>query len=119
MTWLRFATANTREMIREDAIEIVKQFIRNLQKDGIIIKFAYLYGSFASNEASTNSDIDFLLVSDMFDTDDDYILSKPWLPKYINDFRIEPISIGTKRFHTDDVSPIIQTARHEGIRIEA
>lgn len=105
-------------MVQTDVIEIVKQFIRNLENDGIIIKFAYLYGSFARNEATIDSDIDVLLVSDMFDTDDDYILSKPWLPKYRNDFRIEPISIGTKRFQNDDVSPIIQIAQQEGLRIE-
>jgi len=105
-------------MVQKEIIEIVKQFMRNLQKDGIILKFAYLYGSFARNEASPDSDIDVLLVSDMFDTDDDYILSKPWLPKYRNDYRIEPISIGTKRFQTDDVSPIIQIAQQEGIKIE-
>lgn len=105
-------------MAQKEIIEIVKQFIRNLQKDGIKIKFAYLYGSFARNEATPYSDIDVLLVSDMFDTDDDYILSKPWLPKYRNDFRIEPISIGTERFKNDDVSPILQIARQEGIRIQ-
>lgn len=105
-------------MAQNEVIDIVKQFIRNLQKDGIIIKFAYLFGSFARNEASPNSDIDVLLVSDMFDTDDDYVLSKPWLPKYRNDFRIEPISIGSKRFETDDVSPIIQIAKQEGVRIQ-
>jgi hypothetical protein len=54
----------------------------------------------------------------MFDTDDDYILSKAWLPKYRNDFRIEPVSVGTKRFETDDISPIIQIAREEGVRIQ-
>ena len=105
-------------MAQNEVIDIVKQFIRNLQKDGITIKFAYLFGSFARNEESPDSDIDVLLVSDMFDTDDDYILSKAWLPKYRNDFRIEPVSVGTKRFETDDVSPIIQIARKEGVRIQ-
>jgi predicted nucleotidyltransferase len=104
-------------MVQGDVINIVKQYILNLQKDGILIKFAFLYGSFARNEASENSDIDVLLVADIFDTNDDYILSKPWLPKYRNDFRIEPISVGTKRFENDDVSPIIQIAKKEGIKI--
>lgn len=107
------------KMDQSEVIDIVKQFIRNLQEDGIIIKFALLFGSFARNEASPNSVIDVLLVSDMFDTDDDYVLSKPWLPKYRNDFRIEPVSVGTKRFETDDVSSIILIAREEGIKITA
>jgi hypothetical protein len=59
-----------------------------------------------------------LLVGDVFDTNDDVILSKPWLPKFRNDYRIEPIAIGTKRFESDDISPVIELAKHEGIRIQ-
>jgi predicted nucleotidyltransferase len=106
-------------MVQKDAINIVKQFISNLRNDGIEIKFAYLFGSFARNEGTAHSDIDVLLIADIFDTDDDYLLSKPWLPKYRNDFRIEPIAIGTKRFLNDDVTPIIQIAKQEGIKISA
>jgi predicted nucleotidyltransferase len=36
---------------------------------------AFLYGSFATNNASEDSDIDVLLVSDIFDTEDDATLS--------------------------------------------
>jgi predicted nucleotidyltransferase len=105
-------------MVQRDAINIVKQYIKNLNAGGIIIQFAYLYGSYARNEATIESDIDVLLVSDVFDTTDDLILSKPWSPKFRNDFRIEPIAIGTKRFETDDISPIIEIAKQEGIRIQ-
>jgi predicted nucleotidyltransferase len=105
-------------MVQREAINIVRQYIKNLNAGGIIIQFAYLFGSYARNEATLESDIDVLLVSDDFDTTDDIILSKPWLPKFRNDFRIEPIAIGTKRFETDDVSPIIELAKQEGIRIQ-
>jgi predicted nucleotidyltransferase len=105
-------------MVQREVIDIIKQYIKNLNAGGIIIQFAYLYGSYARNEATPESDIDVLLVSDVFDTNDDIILSKPWLPKFRNDFRIEPIAIGTKRFETDDVSPLIELAKHEGIRIQ-
>lgn len=105
-------------MVQRDAINIVKQYIKNLNAGGIIIQFAYLYGSYARNEATIESDIDVLLVSDVFDTTDDLILSKPWSPKFRNDFRLEPIAIGTKRFETDDISPIIEIAKQEGIRIQ-
>lgn len=105
-------------MVQREVINIIRQYIKNLNAGGMIIQFAYLYGSYARNEATLESDIDVLLVSDVFDTNDDVILSKPWLPKYRNDFRIEPIAIGTKRFETDDVSPIIEIAKQEGIRIQ-
>lgn len=105
-------------MAQKEVINIIKQYIKNLNAGGLIIQFAYLYGSHARNEATPESDIDVLLVGDIFDTNDDVILSKPWLPKFRNDFRLEPIAIGTKRFETDDISPIIELAKQEGIRIQ-
>jgi uncharacterized protein len=105
-------------MVQSEVIDIIKKYIHNLRQGGIKIQFAYLYGSYARNESSENSDIDVLLISDDFDTDDDVILSKPWSPKYRNDLRIEPIAISAERFRTDDVSPIIELAKKEGIRIQ-
>jgi len=60
-----------------------------------------------------------MLVSSQFDTDDDYVLSKPWLFTKKVDFRIEPISIGLKRFNNDNISPIIEEIRQTGIEIKA
>ncbi|TNF46141.1 MAG: nucleotidyltransferase domain-containing protein [Bacteroidetes bacterium] len=105
-------------MVQGEIINIIRQYIKNLNAGGISIQFAYLYGSHARNEATPESDIDVLLVGDVFDTNDDVILSKPWLPKFRNDHRIEPIAIGTNRFETEDVSPIIELVKQEGIRIQ-
>jgi predicted nucleotidyltransferase len=105
-------------MLQREVINIIRQYIKNLNEGGLNIHCAYLYGSYARNEATSESDIDVLLIGDIFDTNDDVILSKPWLPKFRNDFRIEPIAIGTKRFETDDISPIIELAKQEGIRIQ-
>jgi predicted nucleotidyltransferase len=104
-------------MLQQDAINIVRQYITNLNNGGVVIYKAFLFGSYARNQASENSDIDVLLVSDAFDTDDDYILSEPWSPKYRNDYRIEPVAIGTKRFQTDDVSLILEVVKNEGLEI--
>lgn len=104
-------------MLQKDAINIVRQYVANLNNGGIIIFKAYLFGSYARNQATENSDIDVMLVSEAFDTDDDLILSKPWSPKFRVDFRIEPIAIGKKRFQTDDSSPIIEIVRKEGLEI--
>jgi predicted nucleotidyltransferase len=100
-------------MSQKDAIDIIRRYVLNLNNGGIIIFKAYLFGSYARNQANENSDIDVMLVSETFDTDDDLILSKPWSPK----FRIEPIAIGKKRFQTDDSSPIIEIVRKEGLEI--
>ena len=106
-------------MDQSEVIDNVKQFIRNLQEDGIIIKFALLFGSFARNEASPNSDIDVLLVSDMFDTEHKLFFKNQCIHKSENIYRIKPVSDDQKRIETDDVSPIILIAREEGIKITA
>ncbi len=104
-------------MLQQDAINIVRQYVLNLNNAGIEIYKAYLFGSYARNEGTENSDIDVLLVSDAFDTDDDVILSKPWSPKYRKDYRIEPIAMGRKRFQKKDSSLIVEVVRKEGLEI--
>ena len=104
-------------MLQQDAIKIVRQYVANLNQGGVAIFKAYLFGSYARNQASDSSDIDVLLIADVFDTDDDVILSKPWSPKYRNDYRIEPVAIGRKRFLTDDSSIILEEVRKEGLEI--
>jgi predicted nucleotidyltransferase len=104
-------------MSQTDAINIIRAYLDVLKQAGLNINKAYLYGSYASNEANEESDIDLLLVSSEFDTDDDYILSKPWLYTTKVDHRIEPLSIGLKRFASDNVSPIIEIVRQTGIEI--
>lgn len=104
-------------MSQKEVINIVRAYLTALKQAGFKIEKAYLYGSYARNEATEESDIDVMLVSSQFDTDDDYILSKPWLLTKNIDFRIEPLSIGLKRFITDDTSPIIEIVRQTGIEI--
>ncbi|MEI7727480.1 MAG: nucleotidyltransferase domain-containing protein [Bacteroidota bacterium] len=104
-------------MLQQNALNIARQYVANLNKAGIVIYKAYLFGSYARNQARESSDIDILLISDVFDTDDDLILSKPWSPKYRNDYRIEPVAIGKKRFQTDDNSIMLEVVRREGIEI--
>ena len=104
-------------MLQQDAINIVRQYVLNLKNGGISIDKAYLFGSYARNQANENSDIDVLLVSAAFDTDDDVILSKPWSPKFRNNYLIEPVAIGLKRFQTDDNSIILEIVRKEGFEI--
>lgn len=106
-------------MSQNDAINIVRAYLKVLKQAGITIDKAFLYGSYARNEANEDSDIDLMLVSKLFDTDDDYVLSKPWIFTTKVDHRIEPISVGLLRFNSDDVSPIIELVRQTGIEIQA
>jgi len=105
-------------MSQIDVINIIHTYIQVLKQAGIILDKAFLYGSYARNEANEESDIDLMLVSGMFDTDDDYLLSKPWIYSSKVDHRIEPISVGLLRFNSDDASPIIELVRQTGIEIQ-
>jgi len=104
-------------MDQREAIVIIRKYLNNLILSGLPIRRAFLYGSYARNEATESSDIDVLLVSDAFDTQDDMVLSKPWSPKLRFDYRIEPYVVGTKKFCDDDVSLILEMVRREGIEI--
>lgn len=106
-------------MSKAEVINIIREYLNVLKQEGIVIEKAFLYGSYARDEASESSDIDLLLVSSLFDTDDDYVLSKPWVYTTKVDHRIEPLAVGLKRFQTDDVSPILELVRQEGIEVQA
>jgi predicted nucleotidyltransferase len=105
-------------MSQQDVIKIVQNYLNILRNAGIHIDKAYLYGSYARNEATEDSDIDLMLVSKAFDTTNDYVLASPWLYTTAVDHRIEPIAIGIKRFQTDEVSTIIQIVKKEGVEVE-
>ena len=104
-------------MSQADAINSVRAYLIVLKQAGINIDKAYLYRTYARDEANIDSDIDLFLVSSLFDTDDDYVLAKPWLYTNKVDYRIEPLAIGLKKFATDDTSPIIELVRQTGIEI--
>lgn len=106
-------------MSKAEVINIIRAYLNVLKQEGIVIEKAFLYGSYARDEASESSDIDLLLVSSLFDTDDDYVLSKPWVYTTKVDHRIEPLAVGLKRFQTDNVSPILELVRQEGIEVQA
>ncbi len=105
-------------MSKAEVINIIREYLNVLKQEGIVIEKAFLYGSYARDEASESSDIDLLLVSSLFDTDDDYVLSKPWVYTTKVDHRIEPLAVGLKRFQTDNVSPILELVRQEGIEVQ-
>ena len=51
---------------QEEAIEIVKEYIKRVKALGVDIKKAYLFGSFARNHQTEWSDIDVALIGDDF-----------------------------------------------------
>lgn len=109
-------------MSQREVISLIKQYIKNLNSAGIPIHRAFLYGSYAKGEATKDSDIDVMLISDVFDNNDIDLKAMAWTFAWTltkgTDTRIEPYTVGTKRFLTDDVSPILEIVRQEGVEIE-
>ena len=105
-------------MSQSEVINIIRKYIDLLRVNGVEINKAILYGSYARDEANPDSDIDVMLISKMFDTNDDYILSKPWLYSTDIDHRIEPYSVGLKKYESGEFSPILDVIEKEGIEIE-
>lgn len=105
-------------MSKQQAIDTILRYIYILNKENIPIEKAFLYGSFARDEANTDSDIDVMLVSELFENRNDKIRGMAWRLTAEVDPRIEPYMVGTKRFLTDDYSPLLEIVRKEGIEIE-
>ena len=106
-------------MVDQNVITIVKEYLRLLAAEGIDIKKAILFGSYAKGTAKKESDIDLMLVSSLFDKNNDEYIGRLWRLTKASSYKIEPIAIGEKRFIEDDISPIVEIARREGIEITA
>lgn len=101
-------------MVRREIIETLKKYIFILRSEGIAVEKAYLYGSYLTNTARDDSDIDILIVTE---SEDDYLTGKIWsLTKKVNT-KIEPYLIGKERFAKSVVSPLIDLVKKTGLEI--
>ena len=104
-------------MAGESIIELLQKYIQLLRKEGIRVDKAFLYGSYLTGNQTEESDIDLMLVSDQFDVSNDLLAGKIWaLTRNVNS-RIEPYIVGSKKFANDEISPIIQIVKKEGLEI--
>jgi len=104
-------------MAQSEVIELLKQYCLLLNISGITVEKAFLYGSYARGDAKPESDIDIMLVSQMFDDDDADTNIKAWSYTRKIDTRIEPYTIGLQQYLYDDLSPLLQIVKQEGIEI--
>jgi predicted nucleotidyltransferase len=99
---------------KREIVEILEKYILVLRSEGIIIDKAYLYGSYLSNTARVDSDIDVMIVTE---TEDDYLAGKIWsLTRKVNS-RIEPFLVGKNRFNNNVDSPLIDLVKRTGLEI--
>jgi uncharacterized protein len=106
-------------MANKEIIEKIRKYLFVLNANNIPVYKAYLYGSYARNEATEESDIDVLIVSPEFDKKDDRIFGKTWRLVTEIDSRIEPYIVGYDKFISDQDSPLLQMIKKEGIEVRA
>jgi len=101
-------------MAKREIVEILKKYIILLRSEGITIDKAYLYGSYLSNTANEESDIDIMIVTE---NEDDYLTGKIWsLTRKVNS-KIEPYLVGKGRFLNNVDSPLIDLVKKTGLEI--
>jgi predicted nucleotidyltransferase len=102
-------------MAKSEVVAILRSYIMLLRAEGISVDKAFLYGSYLSNTAVDDSDIDLMIVTDI--ENDDYLAGKIWnLTKKVNS-KIEPFIIGTTRFYSNDNSPLVDLVKRTGLEI--
>jgi predicted nucleotidyltransferase len=101
-------------MAQREIVEMLKKYIFVLRSEGITIENAYLYGSYLTNTANDDSDIDIMIVTE---NEDDYLFGKIWsLTRRVNS-KIEPYLVGKRRFNSNDYSPLIEFVKTSGLEI--
>ena len=106
-------------MVDKQIIKKITKYVNLIKDLGISTEIIYLFGSFANNTNTKDSDIDLMIVSKDFDKMNDRLAGKLWSLTKKVDSRIEPYFIGLERYNTDQVSHLIQIIKQEGIKISA
>jgi len=102
------------KMAKREIVELLKKYVLILRSEGIAVDRAYLYGSYLSNTANDDSDIDIMIVTE---TEDDYITGKIWnLTRKVNS-KIEPYPIAKERFNDNVGSPFVDLIKRTGLQI--
>lgn len=104
-------------MSQREVIDKVRQYCLLLNSSGITVEKAFLYGSWARGDGREESDIDVMIVSPVFDTHDELMKAKAWRMTENIDLKIEPYTVGLLRFETDNITPLLQIVKKEGIEI--
>jgi uncharacterized protein len=98
--------------------DIILRFIEALNKKGIHVETALLFGSYASGNARAGSDLDVAIVSPDFGKDRFEEGKMLFQVAWRIDPRIEPIPISSKSFENDTWVPLIYEIRQKGIEVE-
>ena len=106
-------------MVDTEVKQIIKRFIDALTKKGIRIEQVILYGSYASGNVHSGSDIDLAIISPDFGIDrfeeGKFLLQTAWRV----DPRLQPVPISSEAFEKNTWIPLLHEIREKGIAIKA
>jgi len=101
--------------IPNNILKSIKEYIRILNKNGVVIRQAILFGSYACGRYNELSDIDIALVSDQFEGIRFNDRNRIRKYKFEVNPDIEPFPFTKKNFTNDD--PFVREILETGIRI--
>ncbi len=105
-------------MVNPEITGIILRFVDVLNSKGIRVEKAVLYGSYASGNVHTGSDLDLAIISPDFGKnrfeEGKMLLQIAWRI----DPRLEPIPISSESYKKDTWLPLIYEIREKGIELE-
>jgi len=105
-------------MVNPEIRSIILRFIDALNNKGIRVEKAVLYGSYASGNVHTGSDLDLAIISPDFGKnrfeEGKKLLQLAWRI----DPRLEPIPISSESYQKDTWVPLIYEIKEKGIELE-
>ena len=105
-------------MGKNQAIKIVKKFVKALRHEGISVDRVILYGSYARENTRPYSDIDVAVISKNFGKD--RVEEGMTLFRIAGkiDPRLEPTPISSESYQNDTWVPLIYEIKEKGIELE-
>jgi predicted nucleotidyltransferase len=105
-------------MVNPEITGIILRFVDVLNSKGIRVEKAVLYGSYASGNVHTGSDLDLAIISPDFGKnrfeEGKMLLQIAWRI----DPRLEPIPISSESYEKDTWVPLIYEIKEKGIELE-
>jgi len=105
-------------MVNPEIRSIILRFVDVLNSKGIRVEKAVLYGSYASGNVHTGSDLDLAIISPDFGKnrfeEGKMLLQIAWRI----DPRLEPIPISSESYQNDTWVPLIYEIKEKGIELE-
>jgi predicted nucleotidyltransferase len=105
-------------MDKNQALKIIKKFVKRLRQKGISVDRVILYGSHAAGKGRRDSDIDVAIVSKDFGKDRVEEGTELYRIAGKVDARLEPVPISLAAYENDTWLPLIYEIKVKGLELK-